>query len=180
MSSRVQIRRLLFLALTVSAVAPAFAELSKFDMRHDGGRCSERKFVTTKQPWSALASRRIDIATGETISVHLYGHGADLASDAVGSGIYEWLGRRGRTGDSPPMGYVEVKIRADDSHGTGNRTVTVKWFTGEEKIPLRIVARCEDLDSFRMPGGYTGATSTGPLPPRPLTACVPTPTVPCP
>lgn len=166
-------------ALTASTAIPAFAALASFDLRHEAGRCSERKFVTNKQSWSSLSGKRIDIATGETISIHLYGHGADLASDAVGSNIYEWLGRRGRTNDSPPMGYVEVKVRADDSHGTGNRTVRVKWFTGEESIPMRIVARCEDLDSYRMPGGYTGAT-TSPIPPRPLTTCVPTTAVPCP
>jgi hypothetical protein len=168
----------LFLLATCAA-APAFAALVSFDLRHESGRCSERKFVTNKQPWSTLSSKRIDIATGEMISVHLYGHGADLATDAVGSGIFEWLGRKGRTSDSPQMGYVEVKIRADDSHGTGNRTVTVKWMTGEEKIPMRIVARCEDLDSFRMPGGYTGG-STSPVLTKPLTTCVPTPTTPCP
>ena len=70
------------LALAACSATPAFAELAKFDLRHEGGRCSDRKFSNNKMLWSSLSGKRIDIATGETISVHLYGHGADMATDA--------------------------------------------------------------------------------------------------
>jgi hypothetical protein len=121
--------------------------------------------------WSQLSGKRVDVAHGETISMYLYGHGAENATDAVGSGIHEWLGRKGTTTNYPnptlmfgqvvAIGYVEVKIKAEASHGTGNRTVTVKWPTGNETIPVRIVATCAELSSFRTPAPTAGGSTAG-------------------
>lgn len=140
--------------LLLTGVAPAaLAGIDTFKLAHSSGPCADFTLPTGHLSWSNLA--RIRIATGETIRVTLFGHGADLATDATGAEIYESIDGKGRTTNYPnapivmgskiPKGYVVIAIKAISEHGTGNRSVTVKWATGNETIPLKIVATCEEL-----------------------------------
>ena len=108
-----------------------------------------------------------------------------VATDATGAGIYEWFDGRGRTTNYPnapivmgtkfPKGYVAIAIRSDSEHGTGNRTVTVKWSTGNETIPLKVEATCEDLRDAPYRTAPTPASEQPPsapyAPDPPLTYC---------
>lgn len=150
------------------------AEISTYRVWHHSGACGDYTFgPDDRRPWNRLS--RIHIASGERIHVRLYGHGADLANNASGNNIHEWIFGRGRTTDYPnprimggqivPMGYVTVAIEATPAHGTGNRTVTVHWpWPGQpETIPLKIVANCALLtgDGFRRAPGSASATHGG-------------------
>jgi hypothetical protein len=140
-------------AIGLLAGALPAAAVDTFTVDHESGPCSANRFITLHTPWGAR--QRIPMASGERIHVTLYSHGADLAQDATGSNIYEWIAGRGTTTNYPgapivagsrvAKGYVTIAIRADAEHGTGNRTVTVKWLTGNETIPIRIVANCDAL-----------------------------------
>jgi hypothetical protein len=169
--------------------SPALAAIDTFTLDHKAGPCGEYRLPTNHMTWTGL--RRIRIATGETIRVMLYGHGADFASDATGTAILEWLDGTGTTttypgapiilGSTVPKGYVAVAIRAESQHGTGDRTVTVKWPTGIERIPLNVVSTCGQLQGATYRTLYTGP----PPPPSttpPILICTkkPTPTDPNP
>lgn len=212
MTFRTTVPRFAGVAPLAIAASPALAEIDTFRVWHHSGTCSDLQFPSNHMLWNGRS--RINIASGERIHVRLYGHGADLASDAAADGIHEWIFNKGTTTDYPnapiyagqkqPKGYVTVAIEAKAEHGTGNRTVTVKWpWPGQpETIPVRIVANCSSLtdDAYRLtPGtptagqGTIGAirpppTGTVPLLPnllpsvqppyvlaRPLGAVVPTP-----
>jgi len=127
-------------ALLLSAAVPAHAKIDKFDARHKSGACSDAQFNTGFFLWDGRP--RINIATGERISVRLYGDMAEKAEDASGADIFEWIETSG-------YGWVDIHIRAAAEHGTGNRTVTVKWpgwmGGGTETIPLKIVASCDSV-----------------------------------
>lgn len=123
--------------LLLAGVAPAaLAGLDTFTLKRSSGPCGDFKLPTGHLLWSNLTRIRV-------------------ATDATGAGIYEWFDGRGRTTNYPnapivmgtkfPKGYVAIAIRSDSEHGTGNRTVTVKWSTGNETIPLKVEATCEDL-----------------------------------
>src|SRR4051812_21261977 len=118
-----------------------------FTIRHYSGPCGNVPFHTGHFLWANRS--RIEIASGERIRVTLFGSGTDLAQDVTGSNIYEWISRRGTTTDYPnapimfgskiAKGYVSVDVRATSSHGLGNRTIYVKWLTGQENLNLKIV-----------------------------------------
>jgi len=63
-------------------------------------------------------------------------------------------------GGKVSKGYVVVAVKAEPSDGLGNRRVTVKWLTGNERINLKIVADCSDLANAvhrtAVVGGYGG------------------------
>ncbi|VVP60474.1 hypothetical protein PS850_06208 [Pseudomonas fluorescens] len=173
----------LAVSIVLSATSvPALAEIDTFTLDHVDGPCREAPFITNHATWEDRS--RVRIATGEKITVTLYGHGADFAQDAIGQNIREWITDRGRTTDYPRAhnifealgkGYVKVAIRAAPEHGLGNRKVTVKWPTGHEFIYLKIVPDCNNIASspyrnvflgsgiIRVPGG--GGTPQPP-PPR--------------
>lgn len=145
--------------------------IDSFSISHYAGPCDVR-FNAKFYSWTVSGTRRIVIASRERIKVTLYGHGADFALDAIGSNIHEWISKRGTTTDYAdqqismggivPKGYVTINIWANASQGLGNRTVTVKWLTGTEKIRLKIVGSCDEVkgSSFRTlsvgSGGGTG------------------------
>jgi hypothetical protein len=139
-------------------------------LRHYSGPCRTVPFVTGHCLWAN--AKRILIRSGERIRITLYGHGADLAQDATGSGIHEWISARGTTTNYPDApirfggfvskGYVTLDVRAAPAHGLGNRTVTVKWLTGNETLFFKIVASCADVvgAAYREPA-ITAAPSSG-------------------
>jgi hypothetical protein len=151
-----------------AAPAPASATIKGFTIYHYSGRCGSVPFNNALTNfWEGRD--RIKIASGERIRVTLYGDGADFAQDATGSRIHEWISDRGTVpsgrimfGQEVPMGYVTVDIRAKSSHGLGNRTVTVKWPIGNEKLKLKIVRNCSELEgaAYRSsPSGSSGVST---------------------
>lgn len=143
-----RVRRPPFAALLLVLVAPAFAKIDTFTIRHISGACSDTPFTTGHFIWNNR--HRIQIATGERISIYLHGEFADWAQDVTGADIFEWIEKKGATDNYPgsnghDKGYVDINVRAEDSHGTGNRTITVKWATGNETISLKIVPNCAAL-----------------------------------
>lgn len=180
----------LLAGLLLAGVAPiAFATIDTFTLDHKAGPCGEYKLPTNHMSWAGV--RRIYIPTGETIRLILYGHGADFATDATGTAIYEWLDGKGTTttypgapimmGSTVPKGYVAVAIRAESKHGTGDRTVTVKWPTGIERVPLKVVSTCAELRgaTYRTAPSAQPA-SPGILPPIRICNSEPTPSDPNP
>jgi hypothetical protein len=145
----------------------AFAGIDTFIVAHRSGPCGDFKFPTNSSVWSSFKAdgKRIPIATGETVVVTLYGGYANQATDATGSNIYEWIDGRGSYSGKD---YVKVAVRAESQHGTGNRTVTVKWpswmVPGQETIPFKVVSTCEQLRGL----GFRIAPSTEPAEPRPV------------
>jgi hypothetical protein len=172
--------RLVKLALAIAlltASESALATIDTFTADHVSGSCSSARFDSKHFAWAGRD--RVLIAAGETIAIRLYGHGADFAQDATGSRIHEWISSRGTTTNYPnapivlggkvPKGYVVVKVQATSLDGTGNRTVTVKWLTGNEHLSLKIVANCAQLsaDSYRArtTGSGGGTPPSGSNPP---------------
>lgn len=162
---------LFFGCLLMLGTTPAFAAIDTFTIQHVSGACSDRKFGTIHFLWNGR--HRIPIASGERISIILYGHFADWATNATGSDIHEWIENKGTTDKYPgyngnKKGYVNIHVRAASEHGTGNRTVKVHWQTGTETINLRIVANCAALDNaaYRMPASTPSQTT--PTNPPPL------------
>jgi len=150
-------RRLVWLAvggLFLATSSSAFATIDTFTIDHHSGACGNLPFDSKHMLWPGRD--RIAIASGERITVTLYGHGADFAQDATGPRIHEWVSDTGTTTDYPgapiyigarwAKGYVKVSIRAQLVDGLGQRNVTVKWLTGTETIRLRIV-NCSDLST---------------------------------
>lgn len=180
----------LLAGLLLAGVAPtALATIDTFTLDHKAGPCGEYMLSTNHMNWTGL--RRIRIATGETIRVMLYGHGADFATDATGAAIYEWLDGKGNTTNYPgapiimgsrvAKGYVAVAIRAESQHGTGDRTVTVKWLTGSETIPLNVVSTCAELRDATYRIAYTDQPPpTSTLPPIMICTKKPSPSDPTP
>jgi hypothetical protein len=202
--------RIAAMAILVSGAAAAdpsaaLAAIDSFTLRHVSGPCSGAPFHSGHiSDWANRS--RIWIGSGERISVTLYGHGADLARDVTGSGIHEWIEDAGTTTDYPgatnmfggtvPKGYVTIHVRAAASHGTGNRTITVKWLTGTERLSFKIEPDCSRLTTapYRSSpiatggivqvGGRTGSAADPNLLPtlrtplcltRPLTEAIATP-----
>lgn len=175
-----KVTRLIAGLALLGATAPAMAGLDTLIVLHRSGPCGDFRFPSNSSNWSTFKSsgHRIPITTNETVVVTLYGGWANQATDATGSDIFEWIDSKGRT----PQGkdYVKVAVRAESQHGTGNRTVTVRWpapmVPGQETIPFKVVASCENLRGlgFRIaptPPSEQPA-SIGPLPPpKPLISC---------
>ena len=180
--------------IVFATAVPASATIDTFTIDHISGNCSNAYFHSGHFLWADRA--RIQIASGEKIRVTLYGHGANFAQDADGWSIHEWISGSGTTTDYPgapimfggyvPKGYVAIEVKAIPSDGLGNRTVTVKWLTGNERFHLKIVdPDCDTLShaTYRTPmapgGRGTGRFFTipkftiGSAPPPPT----PTPTV---
>ncbi|MCM2310568.1 MAG: hypothetical protein NDI84_04115 [Steroidobacteraceae bacterium] len=159
----------------------ALAGIDTFIVVHRSGPCGDFKFPTNTSVWSTFKSNgsRIPIATNETVVVTLYGRFANSATDATGSDIFEWIDAKGT--NSQGKDYVKVAARAESQHGTGNRTVTVKWpsymVPGQETIPFKVVSSCENLRGlgFRIAPTPPSEqpTSTVPRPPTnpPLIYC---------
>jgi hypothetical protein len=185
---RTRLRQCLGVAVLLTSAAPAVAEVDTYEIWHKEGACAEYRFPSNHMNWANRS--RINIARGEKIHVRLWGHGADLASDAGADGIHEWIVSKGRSTDYPnapisggqrvPKGYVTVAIEATSSHSTGNKTVTVTWpWPGQpETIPVKVVSSCEALldDAYRQaPDTPTASTGTiNPISP-PLTGTIATP-----
>jgi hypothetical protein len=181
MSIRSAFIRLAAVAALAIASSPALATIDTFRVWHHSGACGDVDFSSGHMLWNGRS--RINIASGERVHVRLYGHGADFATDASADGIHEWIFDKGRTTDYPtppiyagqkqPKGYVTIAIEAKPEHGTGNRTVTVKWpAPGQpETIPVRIVANCSSLAeaAYRLaPGTPTAGQGTiNPIRPPP-------------
>jgi hypothetical protein len=172
----------LLVAGLVLAGSPSIglAGIDTFIVAHRSGPCGDFKFPTNSSVWSSFKSKgtRIPIATNETIVVTLYGGWANQATDATGSEIFEWLDGKGT--NSKGTDYVKVALRAESQHGTGNRTVTVKWpsymVPGQETIPFKVVGSCESLRGlgFRIaptPPSEQPATMAPLPPPKPLVSC---------
>ena len=158
----------------------ALAGIDTFIVVHRSGPCGDFKFPTNTSVWSTFKSNgtRIPIATNETVVVTLYGRFANHATDATGSDIFEWIDAKGT--NSQGKDYVKIAVRAESQHGTGNRTVTVKWpsymVPGQETIPFKVVSSCENLRGlgFRIaptPPSEQPATTPPLPPPRPLVSC---------
>jgi hypothetical protein len=156
------------------------AGIDTFIVAHRSGPCSDFTFATNASVWSTFKSNgtRIPIATNETVVVTLYGRWANQATDATGSEIFEWVDGKGT--NSQGKDYVKVAVRAESQHGTGNRTVTVKWpsymVPGQETIPLKVVATCENLRGLGLriaptPPSEQPATTAPVPPPKPLVSC---------
>lgn len=188
MPLRSAIVRFAGIAALATLAYPALAEVDTYRVWHHSGTCGDFEFSSNHMLWNGRS--RIHIASGERIHVRLYGHGADLANDAAADNIHEWIFNKGTTTDYPnapiyggqrqPKGYVTVAIEAKAEHGTGNRTVTVKWpWPGEpETIPVKIVANCSSLteDAKRLAPGapVAGQSTIGTIKP-PLTGTIATP-----
>ncbi len=139
-------------AITCTATITASA-MDTFLVNHESGPCSSVPFEFGHKSWAGRS--RISLARGEKIRIKMYGHGADLATDATGSDIFEWIHDRGRDAEYPnaplsagqrvPKGFVIVDIKADSSHSLGNHTVKVHWLIGSETIKVRIVNSCNAL-----------------------------------
>lgn len=145
--------------------------IDTFTIHRFSGPCSSVGFNPAHHSWADRSP--IVIALGERIRVTLYGHGADLAQNATGSRIFEWISDKGTTTDYPrapimagvrvPKGYVTIDIRAASSHGIGERTVNVNWATGRETLRLRIVASCTDVVNAAYRTSVQGGVYTGPI-----------------
>lgn len=159
----------------------ALAGIDTFIVAHRSGPCGDFKFPTNTSMWSTFKSNgtRIPIAIDETVVVTLYGRWANQATDATGASIFEWIDAKGT--NSQGKDYVKIAVRAESQHGTGNRTVTVKWPTimvpGQETNPFKVVATCENLRGlgFRIaptpPSEQPVTTAPVPPPNPPLTYC---------
>ncbi len=179
--------RWLAAAALAGSTQVALAELDTYEVWHKSGNCGDWSTLSQHDTWPPP---RLDIATGEKLHVRLWGHGADLATDAKADKIHEWIADRGRSTDYPnapiyggqrlPKGYVTVAIEAKAEHGTGNRNVVVTWpFPGQpETIPVRIVSSCQGLTKAGLrhpPGSPTVSSGTiSPISPPP-TAVIGTP-----
>lgn len=147
---------------------PVLAKIDSFTLTNfRSGVCRQASFRSNHFDWDTRS--RISIASGETITVTLYGHGADFAQDAIGYNIYESITGRGTTTDyNAPIffgsklakGYVRINVRAEPSLGLGNRKIIVKYPTGQESFTLSVVANCDDLRNAR----YRNLTNASPSP----------------
>ncbi len=188
--SRTRLRALVAL-LSLATVPVAYAEIDTFEVWHKDGACADHRFPSGHLLWNSRS--RINVARGEKIHVRLWGHGADLATDAGADGIHEWIVSRGRSTDYPnapitggqkvPKGYVTVAIEATSSHSTGNKTITVTWpWPGQpETIPVKVVSSCEALldDAYRLaPDTPTASTGTiNPIAPPPTSTVIAPPPI---
>jgi hypothetical protein len=149
-------RRSLAFTLCCAVSAPgALAEtgIDTFRIVHQAGPCATAHFASRHFLWTNRPS--IPVATDETVAVVLYGHGMELATDASGSGILAWIDATGRSANYPgaPVvdgaralkGYVTVALRAEQRHGTGERSVLVTWPTGTATVAVSVFGTCREL-----------------------------------
>ncbi len=92
---------------------------------------------------------RIRIQRGSRIAVRLIGHGADVLPSLREEirGVTATVGAQGRYINQPnasgPIGFVEVRIDVRANAELGRNSVYVQWPLGEARIPLVVVAECE-------------------------------------
>ena len=166
-------RRLLVLAAAAALLAgPAFAKINVIYVTHTSGPELCDHFTTNNIDYGLFIANghRIPVPRGTTIRVTLLGFGADLAtgtednvtnlgSSIVAHGTTDDPAGGIHFGQKDQIGYVRVEIRAHSDAEIGNGSVTVRWLTGTEKIPLKIVASCNPTPT---PAPTTAAT------PRPI------------
>jgi hypothetical protein len=134
---------------------PAAAKIDVMYVTHRSGPALCDHFTTNNIDYGNFISSgdRIPVPRGTTIRVTLMGFGADLANGTednishfgasiVARGTTDKPGGGVHFGQKEQTGYVRVEIHAHDNAELGNGHVTVKWLTGTEKIPLKIVAAC--------------------------------------
>ena len=146
------------LALALAAVLAALPAAAKIDVMyvtHVSGPALCDNFTTNNLDYGNFmdAGHRIPLPRGTTIRVTLMGFGADLAtgtqdnvtnlgSSIVAHGTTDKPGGGVHFGQKDQTGYVRVEIHAHSDAELGNGHVTVKWLTGNESIPLKIVSSC--------------------------------------
>lgn len=179
-------RRLLFPAAAAAALlaGPALAKINVIYVTHTSGPALCDHFTTNNIDYGLFIANghRIPVPRGTTIRVTLLGFGADLAtgtednvtnlgSSIVAHGTTDDPAGGIHFGQKDQIGYVRVEIRAHSDAELGNGHVTVKWLTGTEKIPLKIVASCSPTPT---PAPTTAATPR-PIPRIPVGASAPPP-----
>jgi len=124
--------------VTLFATAVPVSAIDTFRLYHKSGPCNNARFENRNFLWSER--QRIQIASGETISILLIGFGADLAQDATGWSIHEWIHSRTSSWTLGGSSSVLIMVKATPSDGLGNRTITVRYPTGTERFNVKIVA----------------------------------------
>ncbi len=140
--------------VAVLAALPAAATIDVMYVTHTSGPALCNNFTTNNIDYGRFISSgdRITVARDTTFRVTLLGFGADLAtgtddnvtglrSEIVAHGTTDKPGGGVHFGQKDQTGYVRVEIRVHTAE-LGNGHVTVKWLTGTEKIPLKIVSSC--------------------------------------
>ena len=163
----------LLLFSTLLVALPAAARIDVMFVSHTSGPALCDHFTTNNLDYGRFISSgdRIPVPRGATLHVTLVGFGADFAtgttdnitnlrSSIVGHGTMDDPAGGIHFGQKDQTGFVRVEIRAHDDAELGNGSVTVKWLTGTEKIPLKIVASCG-------PAPTPAHTHAGPPPPPP-------------
>jgi hypothetical protein len=168
---------LLALAAALFVARPAAAKIDVIYVTHTSGPALCDHFTTNNIDYGLFLSNghRIPVPRGTTIQVTLMGFGADFAtgtednitnlrSSIVAHGTTDDPAGGVHFGHADQTGYVRVEIRAHDDAELGNGSVTVKWLTGTEKIPLKIVASCSPTPT----PAPTVATTPRPIPRIPV------------
>lgn len=168
----------LLLAAATLLASEATATIDVMYVTHTSGPELCDHFTTNNLDYGAFmsAGRRIPVPRGTTLRVTLMGFGADLAtgtednitnlgSSIVARGTTDKPGGGIHFGQRDQTGYVRVEIRAHSDAELGNGSVTVKWLTGTEKIPLKIVAACNPTPT-PTPKPAGAAANPPPPPPR--------------
>lgn len=146
---------LLALSSALLVALPAAAKIDVMYVDHRSGPALCNHFTSNNIDYGHFISTgdRIPLPRGTTIRVTLTGFGADLANGTedniahfgasiVAHGTMDKPGGGVHFGQKDQTGYVRVEIHAHENAELGNGHVTVKWLTGTEKIPLKIVAAC--------------------------------------
>lgn len=166
---------LLALASALLVALPAAAKIDVMYVTHTSGPALCNNFTTNNIDYENFmsADRRIPVPRGTKIRVTLMGFGADLAtgtednvtnlgSSIVAHGTTDKPGGGVHFGQRDQTGYVRVEIRVHDDAELGNGHVTVKWLTGTERIPLKIVTSCNPTPTPTPRPAGTGIPSRPP------------------
>ncbi|MCM3876994.1 MAG: hypothetical protein NEA02_11310 [Thermoanaerobaculia bacterium] len=180
---------LLALSSALLVALPAAAKIDVMYVTHTSGPALCNNFTTNNIDYGQFLSNdhRIPVPRGTKIRVTLMGFGADLAtgtednvtnlgSSIVAHGTTDKPGGGVHFGQRDQTGYVRVEIRAHDDAELGNGHVTVKWLTGSERIPLKIVASCNPTPPPAPPPA--GGGNPPPPPPRIVSGGSSTPALP--
>jgi hypothetical protein len=151
------------------------AKINVMYVTHTSGPALCDHFTSNNLDYGIFMSqgKRIPVPRGTTIRVTLMGFGADFAtgtednvtnlgSSIVGHGTTDDPAGGIHFGQADQIGYVTVEIRAHADAELGNGHVTVRWLTGTETIPLKIVASCGPTPT----PAPTTAGGSHPPPPR--------------
>jgi hypothetical protein len=169
--------RVLLVAAAALLAGPASAKINVIYVTHTSGPALCDHFTTNNIDYGLFMANghRIPLPRGTTIRVTLMGFGADFAtgtednvtnlgSSIVAHGTTDDPAGGIHFGQKDQIGYVRVEIRAHADAEIGNGSVTVKWPTGTEKIPLKIVASCSPTPT----PAPTAASTPRPIPRIPV------------